>query len=39
MGSGLLFHSGDGLANGGAVSLVVAYLLMGTVLYSVLVCS
>ena len=36
VGSGLLFHSGKVLALGGPVSLILGYLFMGTVLYSVL---
>ena len=37
IGAGLLFQSGKALYDGGPVSLWLAYLLMGTVSYSVLV--
>jgi amino acid permease len=38
IGAGLLFQSGKALYQGGPVSLWLAYLLMGTVSYAVLVC-
>jgi amino acid permease len=34
VGTGLLYQSGEALANAGAVSLFLSYLLMGSVVYS-----
>lgn len=38
IGTGLLYQSGEMLALAGPISLLVAYILMGTVVYAVQVC-